>query len=635
MKSTKEYMKVCLENIRKNSLFIFSALAAGLLMFFSVTDYWDFVLFFLLMCGVATFFSFDRQMVRENISVYKLLASLALTAYIGSIFFDTTVNSYKLRSIASSTGLNLQLFSLGVTAVIAMAAFYYVCAVVCFLAPKTNWRKLYEEIRKGILQYQNIQKAFAALLVIYLLAISAILRADINYLDDMRRIANGFPGWEDCSRYLSNILSQLIGTNSYMADISPLTQIIAVFFLAIASLIVIMTFAKEKRISAWNVIAVLPLGISPYFLECLSYKFDSPYMALAVLAGTVPLLFIIVNGKDNFRIYLLTVILCTLVTCTTYQAALGIFPLLIIFTVFERWLQGEDRRDTCRLLAVSVAGYVIGGVIYASFIMTPIETYAGSSILSLRDLPTGVISNLKHYYSNVLSDFDTKWLIFIGIIMLSFVMQSALNSCQKKWLSVLVSVLTVAGSLCLAFGPYAALESALFQCRAMFGFGSCVAMLGVICVSSAHAKPAKLGCFCLSWCFFVFGFVYGNALEEQQRYVDFRTEMVISDLNGLIGGEEVIDLQITGTVGDSPILENMPQYEGVLGRLIQTTFSGDSWVFDTYYFVYYYDLNNANGSNHFNIVTDLEDQELPVLFDGYYETIYGDETRILVELKEY
>lgn len=111
--------------------------------------------------------------------------------------------------------------------------------------------------------------------------------------------------------------------------------------------------------------------------------------------------------------------------------------------------------------------------------------------------------------------------------------------------------------------------------------------------------------------------------------------MVISDLNELIDGEEIVDLQITGTIGDSPVLENMPQYEGVLSRLIQTTFSGDSWVFDTYYFCYYYDLNNANGSNHFQIVEDLVDQELPVLFDGYYETIYGDETHILIVLKEY
>ncbi len=596
-----------------------------------MTDFWDFVLFFLLMCIFAAFFSFDVKMVRENITVYKLPLALILTVLIGRIFYDTTVNSYKLQQISLSTGLNLQTFSLCVTVMIAIAAYYYVTAILCFLAPKTDWRQLFKDMKKTVLDCKNSKKAFAALVVIYLLAISSILRADVNYLDDMRRIAFGIPGWEDCSRYLSNVLSQLLNTGSYLTDISPLTQIIAVLFLSIASMIILLNFAKDGKITVWNVIAVLPLGISPYFLECLSYKFDSPYMALAVLAGTVPLLFL----KCNFRIYLLAVILCTLVTCTTYQAALGIFPLLIVFISFEKWLQGEEGRNILSLLACSVVGYVIGGVIYSSFIMTPIQSYAGSEVLSLRELPAGVISNLKKYYSYVLSDFDTKWLAFIGIILLCFVVQSVMSSSRKKLITFLVSALMVLLSLCLAFGPYAALESALFQCRAMFGFCACLSMIGVICTNKDFSKLAKASCFGLSWCFFVFAFVYGNALAEQQRYVDFRTETVISDLNGLINGDEVVDLQITGTIGDSPILENMPQYGGVLGRLIQTTFSGDSWVFDTYYFCYYYDLNNANGSNHFQMVEDLTDQELPVLFDGYYETIYGDETHILIVLKEY
>lgn len=37
--------------------------------------------------------------------------------------------------------------------------------------------------------------------------------------------------------------------------------------------------------------AVVPLGLSPWFLECFSYKFDSPYMALSVLASVIPFIF--------------------------------------------------------------------------------------------------------------------------------------------------------------------------------------------------------------------------------------------------------------------------------------------------------------------------------------------------------
>jgi hypothetical protein len=29
----------------------------------------------------------------------------------------------------------------------------------------------------------------------------------------------------------------------------------------------------------------------------------------------------------------------------------------------------------------------------------------------------------------------------------------------------------------------------------------------------------------LNWCFAVFAFTYGNALADQKRYIDFRTEI--------------------------------------------------------------------------------------------------------------
>ncbi|MCD7820390.1 MAG: glucosyltransferase domain-containing protein [Lachnospiraceae bacterium] len=622
-----------LDRMKANISFLISAAAAGLLMFFSVTDYWDFILFCLVMCVVSAFFDFNIEEIRKNMTPWKAVASLLILFFIGRIFFTTTVNSYKLQNLAAAAGFHIAPFALFATVLIALFAAYFVLSMICFLAPKTDGRALIYRVRERFLQYQNASRAFAAVLILYLLAISAILRADVDYLDDMRRIANGIPGWEDCSRYLSNFLSQILNTNSYLADISPLTQIIAVLLISAASVIVLCTFSQNGRISAWSVIAVLPLGISPYFLECLSYKFDSPYMALAVLAAVFPLLFI----RENKRIYLLMVILCTLVSCMTYQASLGIFPMLILFLSFLRWMRREDGKEIGRLIGYSVSGYLTGGVIYSCFLMTSIESYAGSDLYPWNEMAAGIVSNLQKYYANVLSDFDLKWLLFIGVILISFIVLSVMHSDRQKWLTALLAIPTVFAALCMAFGPYIALDYALFQCRAMFGFGACIAMVAVIGVNFPRSGIAKAMSLCLSWCFFVFAFVYGNALAEQQRYVDFRTEMVISDLADYVDGdlEEPVALQIIGTIGDSPILENMPQYDGVLGRLIQTTFSGDSWVFDTYYFCYYYDLNNANGSNSFTIVTDLAGQELPVLYDGYYETIYGDETHILIELKEY
>ena len=128
----------------------------------------------------------------------------------------------------------------------------------------------------------NIKKTIIIIFFIYAFSLTSIIRANFNYIDDLGRIIEGKGAWEFFSRYTSNFLASIIHAGQFLTDISPLPQLIACFFLAIASGILIYTFSKKDKFSFWNIIAVIPLGLSPYFLECLSYKFDAPYMALSI-----------------------------------------------------------------------------------------------------------------------------------------------------------------------------------------------------------------------------------------------------------------------------------------------------------------------------------------------------------------
>ena len=51
------------------------------------------------------------------------------------------------------------------------------------------------------------RKPSLILAALYIVSISAILRADFDYVDDMARVYRGTKGWELSSRYLSNFLS--------------------------------------------------------------------------------------------------------------------------------------------------------------------------------------------------------------------------------------------------------------------------------------------------------------------------------------------------------------------------------------------------------------------------------------------
>ena len=139
-----------------------------------------------------------------------------------------------------------------------------------------------------------LKKYYCPLIIIFLLlllSISAILKADFKYADDLGRVVNGYRGWGNFSRYLSNLFSIFLHADTYLTDISPLPQIFAIIIMALASIILIHLFSNGKKITFFNIIAVIPLTINPYFLECLSYKYDAPYMAISVLASIIPFLF--------------------------------------------------------------------------------------------------------------------------------------------------------------------------------------------------------------------------------------------------------------------------------------------------------------------------------------------------------
>lgn len=187
-------------------------------------------------------------------------------------------------------------------------------------------------MKQVIQNVKQIKKTIGILVFIYTLGISAIIRANYNYIDDIGRVRYGYKGWDNFSRYTTSFLSSFIHVSTYLTDISPLPQFLAVVILAFSGSIIIFIVTKKYYFSILSAIAMVPLGLSPYFLECLSYKYDSPYMALSILASVFPLLFY----ECSLFIYAVVTVVCILIMCTTYQAASGIYPILVVLLSFNQ-----------------------------------------------------------------------------------------------------------------------------------------------------------------------------------------------------------------------------------------------------------------------------------------------------------
>lgn len=489
-----------------------------------------------------------------------------------------------------------------------------------------NLAALKELAKESISKCRFARTPFLCLSAIYLIAISAIIRANFYYIDDLGRAATGYKGWENFSRYVSNFLSSFIHADNYLTDISPLTQLIAVFLMALSGIIVIWLFSETTTISIWSIIAIIPLGLSPYFLECLSYKYDSPYMALSVFSCLFPFLL----RKRGYIIYSIASVLGILLMCTTYQAASGIYPMLVVFLCFRQWNKGENLKDSIKFFTTSVISYALGLLIFKLFIMQPITDYVSNSILPLNRLIPGTIENLYKYFHQVYNDFKKEWILLIVFMGIAYIYVAVRDSSKNKLGAFFMATVTLTISILLCFGIYPMFITPSYSVRAMYGFGCLISFIGVSLAVAKKIFPAKLVCFALSWMFFVFTFTYGNALAEQKRYTDFRVNAVLEDLNNLdiCTTDTVKTVQLSGNIGKSPVINNIPGNYKILNRLVPSTF-GESWYWNQYYFFHYFGLKNIKKDPS----VDLTTLDLPVLQDTMYHRLRGNNQYILIELK--
>jgi hypothetical protein len=456
---------------------------------------------------------------------------------------------------------------------------------------------------------------------IYLLGIISILRADFLYIDDIVRAAGiAYRDSFNWDRYLSDILSKLVHTTPMIADLSPLTQILAIIILAVSSVLFVYVLC-ERKIKTITLLASIPLGLSPYILENLSYKFDAPYMMLSILFSIIPFLFV-----ESRRCFVVISIISLMLMCLTYQASSGIYLLITLYLCFHLWIHNKKTwKETGVFFLSAAVSYVCALMAYRLLFVTDHGNtlgYAENNAFELSQLIPGIIQNISRYFIYIHSDFATLWQVLIMFILICFIVQSVRNSKKNKWISVISSCFIVLITAILSYGPYLILENPIFHPRALYGFGFFIAMFCIGSVSGRNKFPIVC-VLALSWCFLVFATIYGNALVDQKRYANFRMEILANDLGRLFpnGSQKVMKVQIENKIGHSVVVESIAEYYPVIKRLVP------------HYLYYHYQLFNYHNLWKYKKPHDELKDNLPVLYDSYYHTIYGQDECVLIILK--
>ena len=252
---------------------------------------------------------------------------------------------------------------------------------------KVSIKKIYENYKKKYNKdKKNFFKLFFIFFCIYIISLISLIRADINYDDDLGRVVVGYREF-GFGRYVSDFLSIFIHNSKYLSDVSPFTTIISVSIMSISSIMIIkiLTEKELKEFKWYDIAAALPIGMNPYSLQCYSFKFDSPYMALSVLFSIIPFLFYKKDKNNKNKEYIIISIIFTFLMCASYQASSGIYPMIVISMALIMFNNMEDKNEILKFIIKSCISYGVGLILFKLTLIGK-TYYLDSGLLSIKDI---------------------------------------------------------------------------------------------------------------------------------------------------------------------------------------------------------------------------------------------------------
>ncbi|MBP3225075.1 MAG: glucosyltransferase domain-containing protein [Campylobacter sp.] len=423
-------------------------------------------------------------------------------------------------------------------------------------------------ITRSFFKDKNFLKHFGFIFGLYFIGIFKFLTSDILYRDDTNRILTENPAFTHIGRHLSERLSHIFHANyPLLTYISPITQLLAILFLSIASMALVKIV--NKKITYWGLIASLAVGLSPFFLESLSYKYDSPYMTLAITCAILPFLF-----ARRLLLFFTTSVLFLLCMWNLYQSNNGIYLILSMFIGLNLILQKTDLKQIFKFIFVSSFAFLVALLIYKFFFLSIQKGYSENvtqTITSFAELKL----NIKNYIS--LLDFYVgehyiKNLFFI--ISFLFVFTKFLQRKANFIVSIVAILLFLFLSFFAVFGTYYIFTNLNYAPRLFSGFGIFIAVLLI----TLTGVKFKIFSFCFkalalyfSYTLIVISTVYINAMITYNNYAKFRISQTYSFIqnnedysNYAINIKEYIGLTtpVANAITYMPVISHMISYLG-------------------------------------------------------------------------
>lgn len=436
-------------------------------------------------------------------------------------------------------------------------------------------------IWKDFLRFIKSNKSSIFLILfIYLIVCINIGLAEYPYIDDIGRQIQGYSGFsEHYSRYVSEVAVRFLNLGGHLSDIGLASQILSAFIMTLSSLLLIYVLIPTKKISKVTSFASTLIGINPLFIECLSFRFDSPFMTLSVLFSIVPFIF----WNKNRILFIILSVITTFLMCNSYQASSGIF---LVLTATMLLLDVVNKEKVANLLSrfISAAlSYICGVLLYFCQIkLFPPVFSSAADTAPINKLTHFVILNSKIYLRNIYNQSNKVWVVLALIAVVLFALNIVLSSKINKLLTIFLVTAYLGVSSVLSYGTYLIFMTpySLLRPRYEYGFGFFISTILIALSLRYKGKIFRLSnqavVFLLSFYLAIFSLLYPSALKQQNDVFKSQTIILANDLNPYLSQQTSNVVRLNRLFTNSKVYTNSTINYPILNSLIMPN-SNISW----------------------------------------------------------
>lgn len=376
-----------------------------------------------------------------------------------------------------------------------------------------------------------------------------LIIANVPYMDDNTRMDNGVGYWEIEGRPVTTLLFKLLNFSAHdIANIAPLPLIAGIVFF-----IFTINYATDKmsaKKTIFNIIPFVFLICNPFFIQNMSYQFDSIGHIFSV--GFIVFSLFYQNENNKYKKHIIPVIFIVL-SCASYQPTSNLYiSLYCIIFLFDLNNNGKEKtlHHTLRYISYYILGCAIYYILYFigfSYFFTEISNRNTiidfNQILVSYKISFDEFLNLFLLLDNGFMGILIKTSLILFLINVFIKSYIILKNEKDKMIKIIFTFLTPIILLFSLWGPFILLKELFFNPR---DFPSIGALFMAFCFSFYYFDYKNLfkvlNLLLLSICMIGFSFMYGNALHYDNNYKQYVYDSIARDIE--LNLDEIKDRKI-------------------------------------------------------------------------------------------